>query len=59
MMGHPMGEIRVWVQGHNDPSNMSDLRGIGVSLVEGQAPSNCGEAEQEKVSKGWNKDKRT
>ena len=33
MMGHPMGEIRVLLKGHNDPSNMSDLRGIGESLM--------------------------
>ena len=33
-MGHPMGEKRVAVKGHNDPSNMSDLRGIGESLTE-------------------------
>ena len=34
MMGHPMDEIRVLVKGHNDPSNMINLRGIGESLME-------------------------
>ena len=33
MMGHIMDEIRVLLQGHNDPSNMIDLRGIGESLM--------------------------
>ena len=33
MMGHTIGEIRVLLKGHNDPSNMSDLRGIGESLM--------------------------
>ena len=33
MMGHPMGEIWVMVKGHNERSNMSDLRGIGESLM--------------------------
>ena len=34
-MGHPMGEIRVQLKGHNDPSKMVDLRGIGESLIGG------------------------
>ena len=33
MMGHPMDKIRVLVKGHNDLSNMIDLRGIGESLM--------------------------
>ena len=33
MMGHLMDEIRVQLKGHNDTSNMIDLRGIGESLV--------------------------
>ena len=33
MMGHPMGEIRVLIKGHNDTSNMIDLRGIGGYLM--------------------------
>ena len=33
MMGHPMGEVKFLVKGHNDPSNMIDLRGIGESLM--------------------------
>ena len=28
-----MDEIRVHLKGHNDPSNMIDLRGIGESLM--------------------------
>ena len=33
MMGHPMDGIRVLIKGHNNPSNMIDLRGIGESLM--------------------------
>ena len=33
MMGHPMDKIRVQFKGHNDPSNMINLRGIGESLM--------------------------
>ena len=33
MMGHSMGKIRVLLKGHNDPSNMSNLRGIRESLM--------------------------
>ena len=28
-----MDKIRVLLKGHNDPSNMTDLRGIGESLM--------------------------
>jgi hypothetical protein len=38
MMGHPIGEISFGLKGHNDPSNMSDLRGIGESLMWNSAP---------------------
>ena len=34
MMGHPIDEVRVLLKGHNDPSNMINLRGIGESLVD-------------------------
>ena len=30
---HLIDEIRVRVRGHNDPSNIIDLRGIGESLM--------------------------
>ena len=33
MMEHPMDEVRVLIKGHNDPSNMINLRGIGESLM--------------------------
>ena len=36
MIGHTMGGIRVWVEGHNDRSNMIDLRGIGESLMDNE-----------------------
>ena len=33
MMGHTMDKIRVQVKGHNNPSNIIDLRGSGESLM--------------------------
>ena len=33
MMGHLIDEIRVLLKGHNDPSNMTDLRGVGETLM--------------------------
>ena len=33
MLGDPIDKIRVPVKGHNDPSNMIDLSGIGESLM--------------------------
>ena len=41
MMGHPIGEISSGLKGHNDPSNMSDLRGIGESLMDIFDHSQC------------------
>ena len=33
IMGHPMKEIRVLVKGHDELSNMVDLRDTGESLM--------------------------